>query len=570
MNLLFFSPYAIIDDWRFSELQLQKSLSIDNQVKIIGCKGILKKSCIAIKAHSKFYKNKKNIKKICNRCIKNQKHYNKDFETFYLENYVSKEDIDLANLELSKINKNNFVNFIFEKFEIGKIALFENMLIFKKNSLNFTDKEFEEIKYSIRDIIIFYIFLKKICKIYNPDLAFYQNGNYSISKILNLYFKDKKKITYSWEASNSYHNRFEKLFLTKNDNNFGLNYIKNNWDNLLKKKQISEKNLYSVNNHFKTIFSAKALRSFSKKYSSSESKLREYYSINESKIILLSTSSWDEIVGTYILKNKNFDKLLIFKNQPEWLDKVINYFKKNKNYRLIIRPHPRDFFNKNSEVNNYLKKIDKLPKNITLNKPDHKISLYTILKDTDLVLNSWSTLGLEAGILNLPVISISKELLMYPTEIEYFQNNEKEYFLKIEEILNNNNNLFDLKYCKNFYNFMIALIEHSSIDLNLDRNRQLYKLYKVINKASFFFSSKSILKSYLGKAKDLQSINKILNKFIYEKKNVLNEIIDKNTNKTNDIDYLKAYLEITSYVLKNDKTSKLFKKVQSLRNQIIS
>ena len=30
----------------------------------------------------------------------------------------------------------------------------------------------------------------------------------------------------------------------------------------------------------------------------------------------------------------------------------------NKDYRLIIRPHPRDFFNKNSEVNNYLKKID--------------------------------------------------------------------------------------------------------------------------------------------------------------------------------------------------------------------
>ena len=102
--------------------------------------------------------------------------------------------------------------FFFEGFEIGKIALFENMLIFKKNSLKFTDKEFEEIKYSMRDIIIMYLFLRKIYKIYNPDLAFYQNGNYSISKMINLFFENKKKATYSWEASNSYHNRFEKLF----------------------------------------------------------------------------------------------------------------------------------------------------------------------------------------------------------------------------------------------------------------------------------------------------------------------------------------------------------------------
>ena len=182
-----------------------------------------------------------------------------------------------------------------------------------------------------------YLFLRKIYKIYNPDLAFYQNGNYSISKMINLFFENKKKATYSWEASNSYHNRFEKLFLTKNDNNFGLNYIKNNWINLFKKKEVSKKNLSSVNDHFKTIFSAKALRSFSKKYSSNEKSVREYYNIKENKIILLCTSSWDEVIGTYILKNKNLRNLLIFKDQSEWLDKVINYFKNYKNYRLIIR-----------------------------------------------------------------------------------------------------------------------------------------------------------------------------------------------------------------------------------------
>ena len=295
----------------------------------------------------------------------------------------------------------------------------------------------------------------------------------------------------------------KNFFLTKNDNNFGLNYIKI-IGLIYLKKEVSKKNLSSVNDHFKTIFQLKRLEVFQKKYSSNEKSVREYYNIKENKIILLCTSSWDEVIGTYILKNKNLRNLLIFKDQSEWLDKVINYFKNYKNYRLIIRPHPRDYFNKNSEVNNYLKKINKLPENVTLNIPEHKISLYTILKDVDLVLNSWSTLGLEAGILNVPVVSISKELLIYPTEIEYFQDDEKRYFLKVEEILNNNSNLFDLKYCKNFYNYMVALIEHSSIDLELNRNTHLYFFYKLINKASFFLTYNSILKRYLVKLEIFQ------------------------------------------------------------------
>ena len=60
-------------------------------------------------------------------------------------------------------------------------------------------------------------------------------------------------------------------------------------------------------------------------------------------------------------------------------------------------------------------------------------------------------------------------------------------------------------------------------------------------------------------------MNKILNKFIYEKKSVLNEIINEDSNEINDQDYLNGFMEITSYVLRNDKSSKLYKKVQSLR-----
>ena len=111
MKYLFLSPYGAIDDWKFSEFQLQKILSSNNEIYLIGCQNILKKSCIAIKAHSNFYKNDYLKNKICKRCIKNQKDYGKKYKIFYLENYITKEDQLLVNSELLKINANNFVEY---------------------------------------------------------------------------------------------------------------------------------------------------------------------------------------------------------------------------------------------------------------------------------------------------------------------------------------------------------------------------------------------------------------------------------------------------------------------------
>ena len=475
MKCLFFSPYAVIHDWRFSEYLLQKSLVKNTEIAILGCKGFMQKSCVAIKAHTKNYQNEFFKNKICKRCISNQRKYSEKIRTFYLDDYLDNQQIEKINDSIRDLNKNNFLNFKYDELEIGKIALFENMLIFKKNDLNFSFQEFESIKNSIFSLIGITKSLEEIFKIFKPDFVISQNGNYSASKLFNSYFKTKKIDSYSWEASNHYYKRFDKLFLCKNDNNYGLNFLKKNWISTLINKKINHENLESVNKHIKTIVNAKALRSFSKSYSNKEKSLRDFYKIKTEKIILLNTSSWDEVIGTYILKNKNINELMIFDDQEHWIESVIEYFKNKKNCTLLIRPHPRDFFNKNSKTMLYLKNFENY-ENIIINKPNHEISLYTIFKDTNLVLNSWSTLGMEAGIFNLPTISISEELTLYPKELEIFATNSKEYFEKIEDFINNSNDEFNLERCKNFYKFLINYIDHSSLQLNIRKNKTLFNL----------------------------------------------------------------------------------------------
>ena len=82
------------------------------------------------------------------------------------------------------------------------------------------------------------------------------------------------------------------------------------------------------------------------------------------KIILVSMSSYDEVLSAYLLYTK---KSLggIFKDQIEWIENVIKNFKNKNEYFIIFRPHPREFFKTNDSI--YLRKLKKIFSNLPSN-----------------------------------------------------------------------------------------------------------------------------------------------------------------------------------------------------------
>jgi len=573
MKYLFLSPYGAVHDWRFSEYQIQELLSLNNEVAIIKCNSILHNSCMAIKAHTqnKLYNNKFFINKVCKRCQFNQKEYSKKYESFIIDDFILSSDIEIINNILLNVNKNNFLNFEYENIKIGRISVFDSMLLYKKDSMNFSNQEFEEIKRRINTLLIFQFSLKKISKKFNPDFVIYQNGNYSLSKLFCDYFNQKGINGYAWEASMHNNNRFDKIFITKNDMNFGINYLKKNWKLDLKNNCISKKNIDSVNSHFDTVINAKALRSFSRKIAPNEKSLRNFFNINKKKIILLSASSWDEVIGTYILKGYDIDNLLIFKKQSEWIRKCIEFFSGYNDYQLIIRPHPRDYNNENSELMQFINNLEKLPKNITINRPEDKISLYTILKDTSFVLNAWSTLGSEAGILNIPVLSISDELINYPKEIEHYQSNDDDYFNEIKKLFLLNDCKFNLVQCKNFYNFMSIYVDHSNLFFDFKKKDLQFFIAKTFDKLSLPFLKKSFLRNFSPKSASIERNSQILDNFFKNRKNTLNDIYGNlgfdEKEKANNIDYIKGFIKLSKTILIKDEDTILSKKVNNLLNE---
>ncbi|WP_440938050.1 hypothetical protein [Candidatus Pelagibacter sp.] len=405
-KILFFSPYYTIIDWAKNNFFLKKKIFDNSEIRSIHCNSLLNKNCVAVMAHD----NKYSTNQICFRCKSNRNFFDTNEKSFLLEDYIDDNDKSKIEKVLKKITKKNFLKFDYQGFKVGRISVHENFIKFRREDFNISDHEFKKILLSIENIIINIVALNKITKKFKPNILITENGTYSISRLYVEYFKKRGCKTYTVDGSPNNSKRNNNMHLYKNSTFEGQQYIKKNYEKLIKNQSIDVSGLQDSLNHFRFAFLSKALRNYSKKIEYKN--VKNHFKIDKKqKVILLSTSSYDEVTGTSLLHYKNPEKKLIF-SQEEAIKKTIKFVSKNKNYFLIIRQHPRD--SRTSSVSKLLKSLKKLPSNVVINTSKDNMSVYNILLETDINLNSWSSVGLESSILGIPTFHLTDYFIHFP------------------------------------------------------------------------------------------------------------------------------------------------------------
>lgn len=579
MKILWFSPYAAVWDWKYQEFVIQKFLSSNKfEIKTISCSNVLIKNCNAINAHhTNIYKNEFKAKMICKRCISNDKFFTKKLgvPNYNLNNLIDHEDKERTQALLKKINKKNILNYKYKNIPIGKIAMFEIILEYKKNSLNLNDYEYYKLKNNVENCINTIWAFEKISKDFLPDYVITYNGSYAVNNIFLKFFKDKKAIPYLIIGSSNNNERLSNVHLFRESYFNTIFEIKKNWVKL-KKYSFNKSEAISVINHMKTLFYSSTSHTFSHSIKGNYINIRNYFKIKKNqKIILVSMSSYDEVLSAYLLYAK---KSLggIFKDQIEWLENIIKNFKNKNDYFIIFRPHPREFLKTNDSI--YLRKLkkifSKLPSNMCVNYPKDKISIHNIGMETSLLLNAWSSAGEDLGMMGIPTISISKSFMNYPSNIDYYENNKKKYFIKIFRILTKDN--WSVKRIKFFYRFKSLMFNKSTIELSkfLPKNYYLMRFLKLIDKITLLFGCPSILKFKLNNINEINSDKELKNFILTIKKKLFSPItvkLDsaKKNRDENTKDIIFVLNEIKKLLFLNKETRKtlLYEKFTNILNK---
>lgn len=494
MKILLFSLYTGIRIHTVQENVIVKTLLKNNfDVGIVTCGGILKEHCTSMSAYGVNSTDSVRMKNIvCKKCIKDSEIMLKpnNIKKFSITEYIS--DVDLLCIEnvIKEINKNNFLNFQYDGIEIGKIALYEVLLKYKKMSLDFDTNEWKEYIIYLKNTLLSLFAFKKIYTNFNPEKVIIYSPQYATNGVAAEYsIKYGSKVVFL-EGSSSNAERYSALRLW-DWNKYGLvNPALTFWKE--KHKFISKMMIDRSIKHIDELLEASSHAVYSESIQTSFN-LREYYKIPQGKKIFLATlSSFDEAFAAYSIGK--FPEVKVncsyFRDQFEWIRYTIEYFTNKLDFYLIIRMHPRDFPNKRENIESEQAKIwldmfKNLPSNIIINYPYEKISLYNILPEIDLLLTGWSATSIEAMLYKIPVVTYYEYLPSYPSDIHYTGLSISEYLDNLDKAIKNG------RESKNFknailwmaFNFSMGTIEHSKpLQQYLNKKNLTSFLLRVINR----------------------------------------------------------------------------------------
>jgi len=124
-----------------------------------------------------------------------------------------------------------------------------------------------------------------------------------------------------------------------------------------------------------------------------------------------------------------------------WIRGLIGFAEKHPDLMFSVRIHPREGFDKRLQRQSYhlgiLKKnIGNLPPNFRVIWPEDPLSSYVLMMEADLILTTWSTIGLEAARLGIPVLACTEGISgdIHET-FNVIETRPEKYFQRLAEML---------------------------------------------------------------------------------------------------------------------------------------
>jgi hypothetical protein len=390
---------------------------------------------------------------------------------YNLGTVLTKKDFERIARLLSKLNINNFDEFVIDGIQIGKISLYEFLLHSKKMSAKLSDAQWSECKIYLKNTLISFFACRKIIKAEKPDRILMYSTLYSIDHVWKECAEKMGVTTYFMDHGLNFSDTNNTLIIGKFNTFYYINKLKKIW---LKIKSIPthRRGLDYVVENFLELLKAKHFLVYSAPKNKENINIRKIFNIKDNQKILTATmSSYDEMFAAEYVGVWDIPKKLIFATQAVWIKELINYVKNKQNLFLIIRVHPREFPNKREGVkSDHAKMLEKvlknLPDNVKINWPTDKISIYDLDQETDVFLNAWSSVGVEMSLLGIPVVIYSKELVLYPHDLNYLAKDRKDYFAKIELALKNG---WSYEKIKKTYRWLALYYYHTIVRLRRNK-----------------------------------------------------------------------------------------------------
>ena len=329
----------------------------------------------------------------------------------------------------------------FQDIQVGRFALYETLIRFKKSDSTLSSEEFQHFKGLLQSCMRVVLAAKTIFTLTHPDKLIVFSPQYGINHAFSQVAQNMNIPVIFMEGSANLSERLSSVRLwdwkthgllqpALNEIDIFSQYFPSS-DDLIRTRKMMD--LISRGNHY-SVYSARA----------TNENLRVKFGIpTNSKVILLSMSSYDEVYSGFVIgafpRSKYVSK--VFSSQIRWVEETIRWVSSQRDTYLIVRPHPREFqTERNANVSeHYLESrrvLTDLPDNVIVDLPEFGTSIYDLFNVVDVVSTGWSFTGVEALMAGIPVVTYDKEISSFPAEIHLSGDSRDEYFDNLTHAMN--------------------------------------------------------------------------------------------------------------------------------------
>jgi hypothetical protein len=443
MRILFFSPNVAIIPHFSAELRLARLLTSNKtyEVEFLTCGSFFAKDCTISRYLGLSTQNSTEVNKnACSECRKVSKvaDLKRNFQHRELKEFTTSLDESIF-MNCREAISRDPINFSYNGINFGRIAAYELILEFKKNTLAFKDEQLETLINYVENSLRTYLAGLNYLSLFKPDRVIIFNAQYGVSASFAYAAAEKGIRVDVLSFSNVLTEMYQYIRLWDwggfKNKNPGLE----TWQ--CQRLISSHYEKFRIARNFRLIKTASSPWTYSAPTSGIN--IRKFYKISQDKKIILAVmNSLDEYFAAMVseILPKSFASTRVFDNQEDWIQGLADYLSKHDEVVLIVRPHPREFPNKREKVLAEITKsrdefLAKLPLNVIVDYPELRVPIEDYFSEVIAITTGWSSVGLEWQMRGKLCVSYDSSLPMYPPETHLTGSTRKQYFNNIEKVI---------------------------------------------------------------------------------------------------------------------------------------
>ena len=444
MKVLVFAPHAAIWIHAFPEALIAESLrQAGHEVVYVTCGGLLSGYCIPMSASGVRYDAPaQNKLAVCRTCGRNAAVIRKEFGfrgPSLAEETLPSDEAAVRQL-LEDATRDNFKTIELAGLPVGRFALYQFLILRKKIGLEFTAEEWREYLTHLRSTALAAAVLTRIFAREKPDRVVLYNGLYSINMACRALAAKAGASSFFLHAGGTLARRLQTLILGREHTFRFYPALMSHWSRY-SAIPISGAQMRPATDHFIEVLGGRSAFAYSTTKSGMAFDVRKRFGIAPGQKILVATmGSYDEEFAAEAVGARVHERPALFATQADWIRALLGHVAIRPDLFLIVRVHPREMPNRREQVKSehagLLERVlVDLPGNAVVNWPTDGISLYDLAEESDVFLNSWSSVGKEMTMLGRPVITYGCDIIFYPPELNYTGHTVEEFLAQIDRAL---------------------------------------------------------------------------------------------------------------------------------------